>query len=726
MAETLEAAARRLSGGARANGFTPQALHKYTDQVGQVQHAVIRLKNLATGEKWIRPIYLDGAGFVLGEPTYPNRKPLYCLEALANSGGETVFVCEGELCVDELVKMGIVSTTSGGANSAAGADWAPLRSRTVTIWPDNDPAGRQYAEEVAKVLMSLSCRVRIVDVAALALPSRGDAVDWCVLNPLATAADVSALPTIDASDYLGVNTSYRTSVPALDAEWPVPRLIEAPLLSVLPFDPSLLPDALRRWVMDEAHRMPCPADFIAAAAIVVLGAIVGARCAIKPKARDSWLIVPNLWGGIVGAPSVKKSPAVAVAFRPLERLIAYARETYEAERHAFEAAEMVFKVKGDAIGAQVKAAAKKNGDVNSLAQDFQRHRHDAPQPPVLRRYKSNDSTVEKLGELLRDNHRGMLVFRDELVGLLASWEREGREGDRTFYLEAWNGTASFDTDRIGRGSIFIPNLCLSVFGGIQPDKLTGFLEQAAGALANDGMLQRFQVLVYPDPVPWHWRDQEPDKDARQRVMDVFEKLAEFTPTEWGAHPADENSKISYFRFDEEAQELFIEWSCRLNREILPREDQPLVQQHLAKFEKLLPALALLFHLVDCAASGQRGPVRKDSVLRAAGWCEYLETHARRCYGLLADDGLRAAKALADKLQQGKLKDGFTARDVRRNQWRYLTTTDAVDAALNWLEDDGWLRAARDTQDMGVGRSTVRYLINPDITKERLVAEPVAR
>ena len=113
--------------------------------------------------------------------------------------------------------------------------------------------------------------------------------------------------------------------------------------------------------------------------------------------------------------------------------------------------------------------------------------------------------------MLRDNPFGLLIMRDELAGLLASWEKEGREGDRAFYLEAWNGSSSFDTDRIGRGSIRIPNLCASIFGGIQPDKLTMYLEQAANSLANDGMLQRFQLLVYPDPVPWRYVDQFPNK-----------------------------------------------------------------------------------------------------------------------------------------------------------------------------------------------------------------------
>jgi hypothetical protein len=80
----------------------------------------------------------------------------------------------------------------------------------------------------------------------------------------------------------------------------------------------------------------------------------------------------------------------------------------------------------------------------------------------------------------------------------------------------------------------------------------------------------------------------------------------------------------------------------------------------------MPALALILHLAECAATGQRGAVTAQAALRAAAWCDYLEAHARRCYGLLVDDGLRSAQALADKVSQGKLSDGFTARDVRRN------------------------------------------------------------
>lgn len=505
-----------------------------------------------------------------------------------------------------------------------------------------------------------------------------------------------------------------------------PKPIKGELKPVPAFDAAtLLPDALRAWVMDESGRMPCAPDFIAAAAVVALGSIIGARCAIKPKALDNWMIVPNLWGGIVGAPSVKKSPAWGAALMPLDRLVAKAREAHDAAVADYENEQVVFEARADAIEARIKEAAKKpsKGDPADIAKELRSHRDQAPEEPTARRYKTNDTTVEKLGELLRENSAGLLVMRDELVGLISTWDREGREGERAFFLESWNGNQGFDTDRIGRGHISIPNVCLSIFGGIQPDKLTIYLEMAAHTLANDGMLQRFQLLVYPDCEPWEYRDRPPDKIARDTAFAVFERLAEFDPAAFGASPPDEFAKFPHFQFTTEAQSVFIEWSEDLHRCRMPGEDEPIIQQHLAKYDKLFPALALVFHLVDCVSKGLAGPVSKEAAVRAAAWCEYLEAHARRCYGLLKDDGLRAAQALASKLERGALADGFTLRDVRRNQWRSLTAPEAIQGALDWLEDENWIHSeCTGGTGPGGGRRTARYYLNRNVSGERKEGE----
>ena len=305
--ETPQQAARRLAASAIRDGNIPEALHTYTQPDGRAWYWRIRLKHPETGEKRIRPMRLNGAGFELGEPDFPDSKPLYRLHDLAGRSDDPVIVVEGEWCADRLAGLGLLTTTSGGADSAAKADWRPLAGRDVTIWPDNDEAGQRYATEAAERLLALGCTVRLIDVDKLGLPKKGDAVDWCEANPAATAADIASLPCVEAgqrNDISGAEApggdEPRTGNGASVGieEWPEPQPIQAPLHPVPAFDPeTLLPEALGGWIMDEADRMPCPPDFIAAAALVALGSIIGARCAIRPKARDDWMIVPNLWGG---------------------------------------------------------------------------------------------------------------------------------------------------------------------------------------------------------------------------------------------------------------------------------------------------------------------------------------------------------------------------------------------------------------------------------------------
>ena len=196
--ETPQQAARRLSASAIRDGYRPEALHEYTDPDGTPLHWRTRLKHPETGEKWIRPMRLNGAGFELGEPVYADGKPLYRLHNLAARPEETVWLVEGEWCADALAKAGVLATTSGAADSAPKADWRPLAGREVTIWPDRDESGQRYAEAVADALLALGCTVRVIDVEKLGLPEKGDAMDWCKANPAATAADIAALPCVEA------------------------------------------------------------------------------------------------------------------------------------------------------------------------------------------------------------------------------------------------------------------------------------------------------------------------------------------------------------------------------------------------------------------------------------------------------------------------------------------------------------------------------------------------
>src|SRR5690606_12008926 len=112
--------------------------------------------------------------------------------------------------------------------------------------------------------------------------------------------------------------------------WPEPQEIQDDLPAAPTFEANvLLPEVLADFVLDEADRMSAAPDFVAAPLIVALGATIGARCALKPKRRDDWIVTPNLFGGVVGAPSSKKSPTAGTVMRFLDRLEAKEAEILE-------------------------------------------------------------------------------------------------------------------------------------------------------------------------------------------------------------------------------------------------------------------------------------------------------------------------------------------------------------------------------------------------------------
>lgn len=198
MAETHKEAARRLSAPILDKGFNPVALHAYTDAEGNPLYWRIRAKHPKTGDKWIRPMKLNGEGYELAEPKFPEGKPLYALDRIASNPDAVVYIFEGEQKVDAIIKLGMVATTSGSATSAEGANWAPLQGRTVRIWPDNDDPGKVYAGAVATILLGLGCAVSCVDVEKLGLGEAEDVMQWLWAHPRAVAGDIEALPVLAA------------------------------------------------------------------------------------------------------------------------------------------------------------------------------------------------------------------------------------------------------------------------------------------------------------------------------------------------------------------------------------------------------------------------------------------------------------------------------------------------------------------------------------------------
>ena len=129
----------------------------------------------------------------------------------------------------------------------------------------------------------------------------------------------------------------------------------------------------------------------------------------------------------------------------------------------------------------------------------------------------------------------------------------------------------------------------------------------------------------------------------------------------------------------------------------------------------MPSLALLFYLLEAVSSGcNRTGVNLKSAEMAADWCGFLEDHAKKVYAGATAPDIQSARALANKIRSGKVKDGHVVRKVYRHHWVMLNTLECVEAGLSVLEDCNWVRIERVNTG---GRASDVILLHPELKKD---------
>ena len=499
-----------------------------------------------------------------------------------------------------------------------------------------------------------------------------------------------------AAEWLGYrhHEEEASSAKAAPGEWPEPTPLPSGLSPVPKIDPLMLPEKLAPWLEDTSDRMQVPLDFAAVSAMVVYGSVIGCKVGVRPKQQDDWTEVCNLFGLIIARPGFMKSPTVSEILRAAYHAAEIAAENYAALKKEYDYEREVHK-------------KRRTDAVNKKAVQFT---DPEPVEPPQRRYFTNDSTYEKLCEILRDNPQGTLLHRDEVVSLLRYLDQEEHSQARGFFLTAWSGTQRYDTDRIGRGAIHVKFACVSILGTTQPGAISEYVRRAvSGGRGDDGLIQRFALTTWPDTSPeWKNVDRYPLKDPRDTARAVFQRLNSVTWEKLGANQH-EFDRIPWLRLTPEAQAEFDPWREKLETRIRDGGMHPALESHVAKYRGLVPRLALITHLIDSDIGG--GPVSQEAMIRALMWAEYLEAHAKRLYGAGVEPARAAARSMLAKIQSGDLKDRFTARDVHQRDWAGLTERDRVQAGLDLLYDYGWVAPIE--LETG-GRPRIEYLINPKV------------
>lgn len=658
MIEAPEQAVRRLAGHMIAKGFKLAALHEYCSASRVPLYWRIRVQN-DRGEKWIRPMCLTGQGYELREPPTPAAgRTLYRLPELLADAEAVVWIVEGESCADALANVGKVSTTSGGASSAANADWTPLRDRRCVIWPDNDAPGHKYAEAVADRLLEIGCDVSLVDAAELDLLAHGDVVDWLRVHP---ATQLSKLPMRAVGG------------------WPQPQLLIGKVASS-PYPLTALPETVREAVAEVQAFVQAPTALVAASAVSAVAVAVQGLVDVKRAER---LEGPtSLFMLTIADSGERKSTCDGMFTRAIREFEQDKQAEMEPLVKSYRADIAAWESRRDGLLAAIKAAARQQKDDRGFKKALRALEDEKPEPPRVPHLMLGDETPESLAWRLAKEWPSAAILSAE-AGIVFGAHAMGKDSIMRSLARMnvfWDG-GGFGTGRRTSESFEVRDVRLTLGLQVQEATLRDFFSRAGQLARGTGFLARF-LVAWPESTQGNRPFREPPQ-SWPKLAAFHERIRQILNTDV---PIDVEGRLApaMLTLAPDAKEAWVDFHDAVESELTGGGDLQDVRDVASKAADNVVRLAALFHVFQRAS----GPVSRTVVEQASAIVAWHLSEARRFFGELA---------LPAELLDAVRLDGWLIDYCRRERAGSVSTREAqrsgpirdgqrLTAAINVLSD----------------------------------------
>ena len=646
-------------------------------------------------------------------PTMPDRNSLNHRASLWLAQAEAAY--QGQAGHSKLLwaAQGLVNGFQLSRSDALGLLWSEYNPRCVPAWDQSKSSDVRDFER--KVDQALANPVKetgwLLSESDYFKPSESERAAMDAIIQRCQSSDAGT-PAMDESAAIAEAAEEEHSESIMQRDLPVP-LPERRQVDKM--DADMLPPVVAGWAKDVAVRSSCPFEYAAVGGLMALSAALGKSVAVLPKRKDSWHEYGNLWGMCVGSPSAMKSHPLKEMLKPVEAMQITKAELIRGEIEKWNKDAAVVALKNEAIKndnrKRLKAAMDAGEDTDSVSLT---EAVDLPPKPAEPCYLAKDITPEKLEVELQTNPRGITVYRDELRGLLASFTKSGHESARTLYLSGWSGKEALDTKRMSREKVSLSSYALGVVGTIQPGPLGEFVSES-GTKSDDGFMQRFGLMVWPDEMgAFKSVDQAPDLRARRAYVDCIKRLGDVNQGGQKIGYEVEGVKGAAIRFSPDAAAYFDQWTCSHMNRIRLENGCEALESHLGKYKKVVPALALLFHVSTIGGADSTADIERDSVERAVRLANVLESHARKVYSDEIAPEIKAAKALLSLAKEVSAETPvWRARDIYRRQRKGLKTAADVDQAAKMLIDYGHLFTAAHYKSLKQGQYTFNLMYHPE-------------
>ena len=398
------------------------------------------------------------------------------------------------------------------------------------------------------------------------------------------------------------------------------------------FPLEIFPKAIRDIIEALEEYENYNVDFTSASFLTVFAAAMGNTWSVR--FMTGWVSRPIIYMVLVGSPSCGKTPPLQQAVAPLLKLDGEYDMIYCKEMETYRRWE--------------RMSAK------------QRERHSLPEEMKMPQRKCHvvvDSTVEALIGALRDNPRGVLIYKDEIDSLLSNFNRYNGS-DEGYFLSLFSGTPFKYSRKSNNEHIFLANPYCSIIGTTQPGRLG---EQFGGKRMMNGFSSRF-LKVYPeiDKMP-SWNDTAMPASVLEEWGRIIRKVVAATPS------TDQEGKATSIEllFSQESKLRIIQWKDEVNNKVYAETDSDAVRALCGKLETYLVRFCLVIQIMHCIC-GESGmdKIEPGTAELAIRLTEYFRNMESR---------------IAPEIETGILDNRFT--ELLGNLRDSFTTAEAVREAL---------------------------------------------
>jgi hypothetical protein len=493
-------------------------------------------------------------------------------------------------------------------------------------------------------------------------------------------------------------SSTGSSTDAGEDRWDDPSPIDRPKLPRFPID--ILPEPLRAWVAATAEATQTPPDLAGLLSLAVCAGAVARRVEIEPARGYREPI--NLYVVCLLDPANRKSSVFRAATAPLREIEA---ELIEAAMPEIARAQSDRRMKEATLRKLESSAAV--GDSSARADALRLAEELAAEPvPLPPRLIVDDATAEAV-EIQLSAQGGRLIVAGAEGGIFDTMA--GRYSGGVANLDCFlKGHAGDDlrVDRVGRGSVGVDRVCLTLAYSVQPAVIRGMASQKA--FRGRGLIGRFLYSLPESPLGSRRIDPEPVPDhLAGAYAATVRRLFEIPEGDFG--PA-------VLQMSDEAGHRFKGWAAEVELMLGPDGELATMTDWGGKLVGLTARLAGVIHLIGVDAPDPAvAPINVDVIESAIVLARWAIDHARAVIGLMvADDGSIDDGAYVLRWLGQRAEPEVARREIAQHgRARFDGDPGRLDRALAALIDRGWLRPIVDDRG-GPGRPSPRYRCHPII------------